>query len=118
MLDIEESKYWNAPRRFTDEDAHRLIRDWCDLCKGKYGIAPIIYTTEKLYERYKLHRGFDDCIWWVANYNGIKNYQKMCKIPFTIHQYSDKKYVEGFYGYIDCNRFASGKSVSDLYIVH
>lgn len=118
MLDIEESKYWNAPRRFTDEDAHRLIRDWCDLCKGKYGIAPIIYTTEKLYERYKLHRGFDDCIWWVANYNGIKNYQKMCKIPFTIHQYSDKKYVEGFYGYIDCNRFASGKSVSDLLVAH
>ena len=118
MLDIEESKYWNAPRGFTDEDAHRLIRNWCDLCKEKYGIAPIIYTTEKLYERYKLYRGFDDCIWWVANYNGIKNYQKMCKIPFTIHQYSDKKYVEGFYGYIDCNRFASGKSVSDLYIVH
>lgn len=115
MLDIEESNYWKAPKGFTDHDAHLLIREWCNLCKAKYGIAPIIYTTEKLYERFKLYNGFDDCIWWVANYNKIKNYQKKCKIPYTIHQYSDKKYVEGFYGTVDCNRFATGKTVADLY---
>ena len=116
MLDIEEGKYWNAPKGFTDADAHKFIRQWCDLCKKHYGIAPIIYTTEKLYQRYKLKEDFDDCIWWVANYNGIRDYERKCKIPYTIHQYSDKKYVEGFYGYIDCNRFKKGKSVNELKI--
>lgn len=114
MLDVEETKYWSAPSKFSDEDAHDLIRKWCDLCKETYGIAPIIYTTEKLYQRFKLHKGFDDCIWWVANYNNIKDYEKKCKIPYTIHQYSDNNYVEGFYGKIDCNRFRTGKSINDL----
>lgn len=117
MLDVEESDFWNAPKGFTDRDAHKLIRDWCDLCKKHYGCSPIIYTTEKIYERYKLNKDFDDCIWWVANYNGIKDYHKKCSIPYTIHQYSDKKYVEGFYGHVDCNRFAPGKSERDLYML-
>ena len=116
MLDVEESKYWNAPKRFTDKDAHNLIREWCDLCKKEYGIAPIIYTTETLYLRYSMNRGFDDCIWWVADYNNKVLFDKRCKVPFTIHQYSDKNYVEGFYGCIDCNRFAAGKTVKDLMI--
>ena len=116
MLDVEESDYWNAPKGFTDTDAHRLIRRWCDLCKKKYGIAPIIYTTEKLYKRYKMNHGFSDCIWWVANYNNVAGYESKCCIPFTLHQYSNKKYVEGFYGYVDCNRFRKGKSVVDLYM--
>ena len=116
MLDVEESKYWNAPKGFTDKDAHNLIREWCDLCKKEYGVAPIIYTTEKLYQRYKLDSGFSDCIWWVANYNNIDDYEKKCNIPFTLHQYSDKNYVDGFYGCIDCNRFAVGKTVKDLMI--
>lgn len=116
MLDVEESKYWGAPKGFSDTDAHNIIREWCNLCKAHYGVAPIIYTTEKLYQRYKLNRGFDDCIWWIANYNGIKDYHKKCIVPYTIHQYSDKKCVEGFYGNVDCNRFAPKKSVKDLYI--
>lgn len=114
MLDVEESKYWNAPKGFSDTDAHNFIREWCDLCKEKYGIAPIIYTTETLYRRYGLDKDFEDCIWWVANYNNIRDYEQKCIIPFTLHQYSDKKHVEGFYGPIDCNRFRSGKSVNDL----
>ena len=114
MLDIEESKYWRAPKGFTVNDARKMIREWCDLCKKHYGKAPIIYTTEKLYKRYHLSKGFDDCIWWVANYNNVKNYEKKCVIPYTLHQYSHKKYVEGFYGNIDCNRFRKGKSVEDL----
>ena len=114
MLDVEESKYWSAPSKFTDEDAHDLIRKWCDLCKETYGVAPIIYTTEILYQRFKLHKGFDDCIWWVANYNNIKDYERKCKIPYTIHQYSRNNHVEGFYGKIDCNRFRTGKSINDL----
>ena len=116
MLDVEESKYWNAPKGFTDKDAHNLIREWCDLCKKEYGIAPIIYTTETLYLRYSMNRGFDDCIWWVADYNNKVLFDKRCKVPFTIHQYSDKNYVEGFYGCIDCNRLAAGKTVKDLMI--
>lgn len=114
MLDIEESKYWRAPRDFSDMDAHNFIRKWCDLCIQKYGKAPIIYTTEKLYKRYQLDKGFGDCLWWVANYNNIKNYANKCVIPYTIHQYSDKNCVEGFYGHVDCNRFKLGKSVEDL----
>lgn len=116
MLDVEESEYWGAPKGFSDDEAHKFIREWCDLCKKKYGVAPIIYTTEKLYQRYKMGKGFSDCIWWVANYNNIPNYQKKCIVPFTLHQYSHKKNVEGFYGYVDCNRFANGKSVRNLYM--
>ncbi len=116
MLDVEESDYWNAQKGFSDDDAHDFIREWCDSCKEKYGIAPIIYTTEKLYQRYKMNSGFSDCIWWVANYNNIPNYQKKCIIPFTLHQYSNEKNVEGFYGFVDCNRFMEGKSVYDLYM--
>lgn len=114
MLDVEESVYWDAPKGFSNQDAHAFIREWCNLCKKHYGVSPIIYITEKLYERYNLSKGFDDCLWWIANYNRIQKYHKKCKVPFTIHQYSDKKYVEGFYGYIDCNRFAPTKSVNDL----
>ena len=114
MLDVEESQYWAAPKQFTDDNAHDFIREWCDLCKTHYGVAPIIYTTETLYKRYKRDKDFDDCIWWVANYNNISDYEHTCIIPYTIHQYSDKKYVEGFYGYVDCNRFRSGKDVSNL----
>lgn len=115
MLDVEESNYWNAPKGFTDDDAHNHIREWCNLCKKKYGVAPIIYITEKLYERFKMNKDFSDCIWWVANYNSITHYEKKCIIPFTLHQYSDQKYVEGFYGHVDCNKFAKGKSVQALY---
>ena len=114
MLDVEESPYWNAPKGFTDNDAHKLIREWCNLCKRKYGVAPIIYTTEKLYQRFKMNKGFEDCIWWVANYNQVKNYEQKCSIPYTLHQYSNNKFVEGFYGHVDCNKFAKGKSVRDL----
>lgn len=114
MLDIEESKYWRAPRDFSDMDAHNFIRKWCDLCIQKYGKGPIIYTTEKLYKRYQLDKGFGDCLWWVANYNNIKDYENKCVIPYTIHQYSDKNCVEGFYGHVDCNRFKPGKRVEDL----
>ena len=63
-----------------------------------------------------MDNGFSDCIWWVANYNNIPNYQKECIVPFTLHQYSHEKNVEGFYGYVDCNRFADGKNVNDLKI--
>lgn len=114
MLDVEESDYWNAPRGFTDDDAHELIREWCDLCIKEYGVTPIIYTTEKLYERFKMNKEFSDCIWWVANYNDIPDYQQRCIIPFTLHQYSHTKCVEGFYDYVDCNRFAEGKTINDL----
>ena len=114
MLDVEESKYWNAPKGFTDWEAHCLIKEWCSLCKREYGIAPVIYTTETLYKRFSMDVGFEDCLWWVANYNDSCGYEKRCQIPYTLHQYSDKKYVEGFYGFVDCNRFASGKTVSDL----
>lgn len=116
MLDVEESSYWNAPNNFSDIDAHIFIREWCNLCKKHYGVSPIIYTTEKLFERYKLDKDFEDCLWWIANYNGIADYEKKCKVPFTIHQYSDKKYVEGFYGYVDCDSFAKGKTVNYLMI--
>ena len=118
MLDVEESPYWKAPNGFTDNDAHKLIREWCDLCKKKFGIAPIIYTTGKLYQRFKMDKGFEDCIWWVANYNQVKNYEKKCSIPYTLHQYSNNKFVEGFYGHVDCNRFAKGKSVRKLIITN
>ena len=114
MLDVEESNYWNAPKGFSDNDAKKLIREWCNLCKKEYGVAPIIYITEHLYQRYKMDSGFSDCKWWVANYNNIEDYEKKCMIPFTIHQYSDNQYVEGFYDKIDCNRFAKGKTVHDI----
>lgn len=114
MLDIEESAYWRAPKGFSDAGARKLIREWCDLCKKRYGKAPVIYTTEKLYARYGLDKGFSDCLWWVANYNNIANYEKKCSMPYIIHQYSDKKYVEGFYGRIDCNRLKKGKTVKML----
>lgn len=116
MLDVEESDYWNAPKGFTDEDAHKLIRDWCNLCKKEYGLAPIIYITQNLYRRYAMHKDFNDCIWWVADYNNKKDFEKKCVIPYTLHQYSDKTFVEGFYGHIDCNRFAAGKTVKDIMI--
>ena len=56
MLDVEESDYWDAPKGFTDKDAHDLIRDWCDLSEKEFGVAPIIYTTETLYRRYAMQR--------------------------------------------------------------
>lgn len=116
MLDVEESTYWNAPKGFTDTDAHNFIRVWCNLCKKNYGVSPIIYTTEKLFERYQLDKDFEDCIWWIANYNGITNFENKCKVSYTLHQYSNKKYVEGFYGYVDCDSFAKGKTINDLII--
>ena len=29
MLDVEESDYWNAPKDFSDNDAHDFIKEWC-----------------------------------------------------------------------------------------
>lgn len=116
MLDVEESGFKNLPEGFTDMDAHQLIKDWCDLCQKEYGIAPIIYITETLYRRFAMDKDFNDCIWWVADYNNKVNFDKICIVPYTLHQYSDKNYVEGFYGHIDCNRFAAGKTVNDLMI--
>ena len=114
MLDVEESGFKNAPKGFTDMDAHQLIRDWCNLCQNKYGVAPIIYTTETLYRRFGMDKDFSDCIWWVADYNNKANFENTCIVPYTLHQYSDKNFVEGFHGHIDCNRFANGKTVKDI----
>ncbi|MCM1078075.1 MAG: hypothetical protein NC344_02255 [Bacteroidales bacterium] len=114
MLDIEESRYWNAPKDFTAGDVRRLVRRWCDLCKERYGKAPVIYITENLHRKFGMDKGFEDCLWWVANYNDVRNFENKCRIPYILHQYSDKKNVEGFYGHIDCNRFATGKDVDDL----
>ena len=116
MLDVEESDFWKAPKDFSDINAHQLIREWCDLCKKEYGVAPIIYITETLYRRFAMQKDFDDCIWWVADYNNKKDFEDRCQIPYTLHQYSDKCFVEGFYGYIDCNRFATGKTIKDIII--
>lgn len=114
MLDVEDSNIWRAPEGFTNEDAHKLIREWCDLCKTYYGKAPVIYTTESIYKRYGLDKDFDDCVWWVAAYTPRETFTDDCIVPFTIHQYSDKLNVEGFYDPVDCNRFHPGKSVKDL----
>jgi GH25 family lysozyme M1 (1,4-beta-N-acetylmuramidase) len=76
----------------------------------------VLYYTAKLNEQYGLKKDFEDCLWWVANYNGIKNYEEKCIIPYTVHQYFHKRYVEGFYGFVDCNRFSKGKTVEDLKI--
>ena len=116
MLDVEESNYWNAPKGFSENDAHQLIKTWCELCKKEYGVAPIIYITETLYRRFGMNKDFEDCIWWVADYNNREDFAKMCIVPFTIHQYSNRNFVEGFYGHVDCNRFAVGKTVEDLMI--
>lgn len=104
----------NSSKGFSDKDAHQLIRAWCDLCKKKYGKAPIIYITETLYRRFAMDKDFDDCIWWVADYNNKVDFDRTCIVPYTLHQYSDKNYVEGFYDHIDSNRFADGKTVTDI----
>lgn len=114
MLDVEDSRYWRAPKGFTPDDAHRLIRRWADLCKAHYGKAPIIYITENIYHRYGLDEGFDDCLWWVAAYTTQPDFEEKCTVPFTLHQYSSESYVEGFYDYVDCDRFHSGATMADL----
>lgn len=115
MLDVEETSFNGMPKSFTDEHASEMVSDWCNLCREQYGKAPIIYTTEKIYQRLKFNsNAFKDCLWWVANYNDIRDYEGKCTIPFTLHQYSDKKCVEGFYWHVDCNRFRTGKNVKDL----
>lgn len=114
MLDVEEYCFQDLTEEFTRDDFRREIRKWCDLCKAYYGKAPIIYTTEAIYIRLMLDKGFEDCLWWVANYNHHENYESRCVIPYTIYQYCDTNYVAGFYTRIDCDSFRTGKSVKDL----
>lgn len=89
MLDIEG---W----RILQLDSTRLqqmVDEWIDSCQGAWGVKPIIYCSEKLYNRFDL-RG---CPWWAdmlicRNDNNVHTEEP--KGDYTIWQFSVYKNID------------------------
>jgi len=97
VLDFEKVGKKNRIELISD------LRTWLTEVEQFYNIKPIIYTNQKLYNRY-IRGNFNDHIVWIARYN-----TKAPEMPFSqswsFWQYGNKGQIEGIEGDVDFNVF-------------
>jgi lysozyme len=79
------------------------MQTWLDIVEKRYGVKPIIYTSQKYYYNYVVGN-FDDYPLWIAKYGNSKP-QLVNEGKFKIWQYGNKGKIGGIEGNVDLNVF-------------
>ena len=79
------------------------MQTWLDIVEKRYGVKPIIYSSQKFYYNY-IVGNFDKYPLWIAKYGSIKP-QLVNESQFKMWQYGNKGKLEGIEGYVDMNVF-------------
>lgn len=80
------------------------LKTWLKIIERHYGISPIIYTNTHLFNKY-IKGNFDDYPFWIANYNTTNIHNEVSHQNLKFWQYSEKGFVRGIKGNVDCNAF-------------
>ncbi|MBQ9639526.1 MAG: glycosyl hydrolase family 25 [Bacteroidales bacterium] len=87
VLDIEEHHSYNLNIARVD----KIL----EIMEKTYGVKPIIYTSEHVYDMHFKGKKY-------ANYKFfIANYRRTPQVPYTLWQYSQTGKVAGISGYVD-----------------
>ncbi len=97
VLDFEKIGKKNRIELIAD------LQTWLKAVEYHYDIRPIIYTNQKLYNKY-IKGNFDEYIVWIARYN-----TETPDMPFsqswTFWQYGNRGRIDGIVGDVDFNVF-------------
>lgn len=107
MVDFE--KY--GSQRNAD-NAIKELKKFCQLIKEHYGVYPMIYTNERIYNEL-LWREFGKYHLFIANYKSREPSLKG-NARYTIWQYSEKGRLEGVDENVDFNRFHPDFSIHSI----
>lgn len=95
VLDIEEMSEYGL------ENLQKGITNWLKLAEEEYGVKPIIYSGRSFYIN-NLKGKFSLYPFWVASYSSK---DKLNKIDWLFHQFTDKVRVSGIPELTDGNDF-------------
>ena len=79
------------------------MQTWLDIVEKRYGVKPIIYSSQKFYYNYIIGN-FDQYPLWIAKYGSLKP-QLVNEKQFKIWQYGNKGKLNGIEGFVDMNVF-------------
>ena len=79
-----------------------------ELMESEYGVKPMIYTSEKLYQTHFANKKYSKYHIFIANYRGYPTTR------FTLWQYTETGHCPGISGYVDFNRLHRNHSLSDI----
>ena len=111
FLDVARLEGGDLPPVLDAEDADGADKElivtrmqtWLDIVEKRYGVKPIIYTSQKFYYNY-IVGNFEKYPLWIAKYGSIKP-QLVNESKFKIWQYGNKGKLEGIEGFVDMNVF-------------
>ena len=111
FLDVARLEAGDLPPVLDAEDADGADKEiivtrmqtWLDIVEKRYGVKPIIYSSQKFYYNY-IVGNFDNYPMWIAKYGSIKP-QLVNEKQFKMWQYGNKGKLEGIEGFVDMNVF-------------
>lgn len=96
ILDIEK-----MPKGQSMDKLKEGLQNWLTIVEKKYGVKPIIYTSEKYYE-YFLKEDFPTYKFWIANYN---HWKEKIHPDYLMWQFTEKASLYGIQESVDLNLF-------------
>lgn len=79
-----------------------------ELMELEYGVKPMIYTSERVFNEHFAVKRYDDYHFFIANYKGKPS------VRYTLWQYSKTGRVSGIVGNVDLDRFHKNRSLEDI----
>lgn len=79
-----------------------------ELMEKEYGVKPMIYTSEKVYNTHFTGKKYSSYHFFIANY------KKAPTCRYTLWQYSDSERIKGIGGGVDMSKFHKNHSLVDL----
>ena len=107
MIDIEEDGTKGWSKRMIRIHLKGFIR----ACKIIYGVTPIIYCSQSYYKDY-LSPDFDNCIHFIASYNGIPILPG--KTKYDIWQSKKHGRIPGIYNWVDIDKLSDSCRIENI----
>ena len=79
-----------------------------ELMEREYGVKPMIYTSEQVYQDHFQGKRYRAYHIFIANYRGTP------AVRYTLWQHSNKGRIPGIAGDVDLNRFHKKRGLNDI----
>ncbi|MGL4632132.1 MAG: glycoside hydrolase family 25 protein [Leadbetterella sp.] len=99
VLDVETENEEVSKKTFR-----KNVKSWLLYVEHHYGVKPILYTNEYIFNKY-LRGYFEDYPLWFADYNSRKLNTNLDHPNVRFWQYSERGRIRGIRGNVDCNVF-------------